>query len=234
MPDPTVTIPRGGRVRLRINSRSGRILVTAEERTDIIVEKGDARITTGDEGQVVLEARGAVEVRCPEGTDILCGAISSRVEVRGRAGNVSVSTASGHIEIDEAFAADLRSISGSIAIKQCGEGGCRMSSKSGRLTADRTMKAELSTVSGRVEVGEAAGPVRLKTVSGNIEARLSGAFDASASTISGAVTLSYPDTVHPRTRFRTMSGRQRLDLPAGQDCEVSVSTLSGKLEVVVA
>jgi len=234
MPDPTVTIPRGGRVRLRINSRSGRILVTAEERPDIIVEKGDARIVTGDDGQVVLEARGAVEVRCPEGIDILCGAISSRVEVRGRAGSVSVSTASGHIEVDEAFAADLRSISGSIEIKQCGEGGCRMSSKSGRLTAARTMKAELSTVSGRVEVGEAAGPVRLKTVSGNIEARLSGAFDATASTISGGVILSYPGSVHPRTRFRTMSGRQRLDLPPGQDCEVSVSTLSGKLEVVLA
>jgi len=234
MPDPTVTIPRGGRVRLRINSRSGRILVTAEERGDIVVERGDARVSTGDDGQVLLEAHGAVEVRCPEGTDILCGAISSRVEVRGRAGSVSVSTASGHIEVEEAFAADLRSISGSIEIKRCGEGGCRMSSKSGRLSAERTMKAELSTVSGRMEIAEAAGPIRLKTVSGNIEARLSGAFDASASTISGGVTLTYPAAVHPRTRFRTMSGRQRLDLAPGQDCEVNVSTLSGKLEVVGA
>lgn len=234
--DPVVTVPKGGKVRLRINSRSGSVLVIAEERRDIAVERGaDATsIRTDDTGQVTLDVApgaGGVDVRCPLDTDVIVGGISGRVSIRGAAGSVTVGTVSGNIDVEQSATADLRSTSGSIAVGAC-QGRCRVNTKSGKATIGASGAAELCTVSGTVSIAKAGGPVLIKTVSGDVDLHCAGPNDVAVHTISGGIVVRLPAGVHPAAHIRSLRGHPRFDLAQGHDCDLVIRTLSGKIDVV--
>jgi hypothetical protein len=138
----------------------------------------------------------AVEVRVPEGTDLVIGTTSGRVIVEGRVGAISVVTASGRISIDHARSVDARTKSGRVHVGHA-EGVCRIVSASGRVTVDRCGSADATSRSGRVVLADAHGPVRATSTSGRVSVAVAGAHDVEAETVSGRIEVSYPVGVRP-------------------------------------
>jgi hypothetical protein len=138
----------------------------------------------------------AVEVRVPEGTDLVIGTTSGKVTVEGRVGAVSVLTTSGRISIDQARSLDARTKSGRVDVGHA-EGVCRIVSASGRVTVDRCGSADAASGSGRVVLADAHGHVRATSTSGKVSVAVAGAHDVEAETVSGRIEVSYPDGVRP-------------------------------------
>jgi DUF4097 and DUF4098 domain-containing protein YvlB len=240
------TLPLHGAARLRISNRSGRVLVVCEERTDILVERGvdsPAGVDSEAPGQYRMAGdhggSSTIELRCPAGTDLVIGTLSGRVEVKGRAGAVVISTASGSIDVERALAVDLRSLSGDIAIGSC-LGNCRLHTKSGKVHVAASGRAEVSTISGRVTLAHecddtpCSDELKVRTASGGVEVDAMGPHNMSINTLSGSVTVRLPQEVHPSAKIRSLSGRPRIAVDPGTDCEVAVSTMSGRVELVTS
>lgn len=232
----SLSIP--GHAELRLNTSSGKVLVVAEERDDILVERG---VSSPDDverdatGRLrMTSARGGsadLELRCPAGTDLVAGTISGSVELRGRFGVVRVTTVSANVDADAADELDVRSISGSIRVELCA-GGCLLRTKSGRTEVGKARDARVSTISGEISIDETTGTVRAQTVSGSIDIGTERDGDVAVQTMSGSVRVAVPDGVHPHTRLRSLSGRPRSECEEGSDCRIAVRSLSGKIEVV--
>ncbi|MBI5947326.1 MAG: DUF4097 family beta strand repeat protein [Chloroflexi bacterium] len=220
-----------------MTTRSGKVTVIAEPRTDLLVESGGdslGEVATDESGVVSLKARNGSKtllLRCPEDTAVTVGAASGNVELRGRFSRASVTTASASIQVERAGRLDLRSASGDIDVGECVEA-CRIQTMSGKARVGKARKAAVSTVSGRVDVDEAAGDIQVNTASGRVELGCRGTGDVSVKTMSGAVTVRLPEGIRPQTRLRSLSGKSRVDCPEGDDCRVAVSSFSGKIEVV--
>lgn len=232
-----VSVP--GSAELHLSTSSGQVLVSAEEREDVLIEEGapsSERIEHDTTGRVRLtSAKGgsaALEVRCPIGSDVAVGTISGKVTLRGQLGSVRVTTVSANVEIESAEELDVRSIAGSIEVDRC-TGRCRLQTKSGRAfcggSADET---SASTLSGEIRLGETRGRVHAQSVSGSIEVGMAARGDVKVHTISGSVRVRVPEDVRPSARLRSISGKPRNECPPGQDCEIRVQSMSGKIEVV--
>ncbi len=239
MSDQRIVLPVPGHAEVHLTTRSGRVTVTAEERQDLHIESDaplrDDRIDVDPTGRVSLKSgrggSGWLEIRCPTGTDVVVGTVAGRVELRGQLGAVRVTTVSGSIEVDRAEALDVRSISGSIEVAQCA-GQCRLQTKSGRAVVGSAGDAEVSTLSGQIRLDEATGNVRAQTASGRVEVGTQGKGDVAVQTMSGSVRVEVPKGVRPTARLRSLTGRPRCDCEEGDDCEIAVQSLSGKIEVV--
>ena len=222
---------------MRVATQSGRVTVVAEERADFVFETRKPWIEdviVGEEGEVapVLD-RGSRDIRvlCPLGTDVVIGTQSGLAELQGELGRVKVRTQSGHIELERAEMADLRSESGDITVDACGDR-CRVSTKSGKATVGSSGATEVMTVSGSILLEGAAGQVRAKSASGTVAIRTSGKHDVAVETFSGSVRVCVPENVHPEAMLKTASGSMSVDCEQGSDCRVAVRTMSGKVEVV--
>jgi DUF4097 and DUF4098 domain-containing protein YvlB len=222
---------------LRVQSRSGKVLVVAEPRDDVEAETDEVEAFLADGGKtiVVRSARGGskpLTVHCPIDTDLDVGTQSGSVQLRGKFGNVHVTTASGNIEVDEADDVDLRSMSGSLQLRLC-HGRCRLNAVSGKIDIGSVDAAQVASVSGSIHVGSALGDVKARSVSGNVELGASGSGRIAIQTVSGGVRIALPQGTEPETRFKTR-GRVRCDFPRGDDCRIECASLSGSIEVVPA
>ncbi|MDZ4278585.1 MAG: DUF4097 family beta strand repeat-containing protein [Dehalococcoidia bacterium] len=212
--------------------------VTAEERADILIESGapaEDRIERDATGRIALtSARGGsarLDVRVPAGTDLVVGTLSGRAELRGPLGEVRVTTVSGSVEVERAETLDVRSVSGSIEVKDC-SGRCRLATKSGRATCGSVGDALVSTLSGEVQVERVERSAKVQSASGRVELGAQGQGDIAVQTMSGAVRVAFPRGVRPRALLKSLTGRPRCECEEGDDCEVKVRSLSGKIEVV--
>src|SRR4051794_23584948 len=117
---------------IRIAAGSGSINVTAEARGD--VDAGSGGLVEREDGVVkVVGHRNSttLNVRCPEGADVVIGTRSGSITLTGQFGAVRAQTMSGKIDVhDAATSADIRTMSGSIHVGQC-TGMCRAKTKSG-------------------------------------------------------------------------------------------------------
>ena len=222
---------------LRLQSRSGRVEVIAEPREDVLAE-GDAIEALVDDDGATLRIRNghgrkSFSVRCPAGTDISVGTQSGAVRLVGDFGTVSVTTATGTIELDSADEADLRTMASPIIVHSC-RGRCRMNSGSGRLQAGHVGAASAGSMSGSIEIERVIGPLKARSVSGSIRAGCGGEGAIAVKTVSGRVQLSLPQGTAPRTHFKSMSGRISCDCPEGSDVLVEAMSVSGSIEVVPA
>jgi len=180
-------------VRLRIEIPKGRIKVVAQETEVTSVEltalHGDAAAEAwiaaaevaqnGDE--IVVRIRkaglglfwggGAIEARvhAPLGSAATLSTGSGAIETIGRLGEVSASSGSGAIRLDDSGEARARTGSGDIAIETCA-GSVDVKTGSGRITVGKVgANALIITGSGHAELAEAMGDARLTTGSGDIE-----------------------------------------------------------------
>jgi DUF4097 and DUF4098 domain-containing protein YvlB len=217
--------------RLRVSSTSGRVRVTAEARSDLVVDKGGEAVPA-DDGFVEVRPRrrsDAVEVRCPAGTAVIVGTISGDVELSGQLGSARVTTVNGSITAAAVGEADMRTVSGKVEIGDC-RGGCRVSTKSGRITVGEAGDADVSTVSGKIRIGWMSGAALMRTVSGSITLGSRGGGPITARTVSGSVAVTLPAGVRPALRV-TGLGRVRCDCEQGNDVTVDVTTVSGAVDV---
>jgi DUF4097 and DUF4098 domain-containing protein YvlB len=228
----------GSHLELRITARSGRVVVHAEERTDVAVIEGneDLGVSRAEHCLSLSAGRSGssnLEVRCPLGTNLTVGTGSGRVQLHGTLGAVRVTTASGRIELEEASVADLRSASGDIHAMRCSSF-CRVQTASGRADVGSCGSGELTTQSGRVLVGQASGRVRVCTASGGVDVGGDGHQDMAVQTISGSVRVRLPRHVRPATHLYSTHHTPRCELEAGDDCRIAVQSMHGKIEVVPA
>jgi DUF4097 and DUF4098 domain-containing protein YvlB len=229
-----VVPPADARVRVRITTVSGRVTVTAESRTGVVVDRGGMARAGADGAVEVRAARpsDSVEVRCPEGTDVVVGTRSGNVELRGRFGVVGVTSQSGSIRASAATEADLRTVSGRVELGSC-EGRCRLSTTSGRITVGVTRDADVSTTSGSIAVGDASGAVQVRSVSGSVQVASEARGPITVSTVSGSITIQLPRNVRPRVRASGL-GKVRNGFEAGDDIVVDVANVSGSIRLVPA
>jgi DUF4097 and DUF4098 domain-containing protein YvlB len=169
----------------------------------------------------------AVEVRVPEGTDLVIGTTSGKVTVEGRVGAVSVLTTSGRISIDQARSVDARTTSARVHVGHA-EGVCRIVSASGRVEVDRCGAADAASGSGQVVLGDAHGHVRATSTSGKVSVAVAGAHDVEAETVSGRIEVSYPDGVRPLV---VSPDDAVAEATPGHDCTVVARSGSGRIVV---
>jgi ribosomal protein L35AE/L33A len=214
---------------VRITATSGRIQVTAEDRSDVAIEGGQAHPMGG-----VLELKGSssgIAARVPVGTDLVIGSHSGAVELRGDLGAVRITTRSGAVRVERCRDLDARTVSGRVEVGMV-TGDARIRAASGRVAIERVEgDLAVTSVSGRVEVGEVVGALHATTVQGRIEAGLVGAASARCESVSGGISISVPSGVRPRTSLRAVSGRCVCEVPEGDDCDVVGRSVSGKIVV---
>jgi DUF4097 and DUF4098 domain-containing protein YvlB len=214
---------------LTVTTSSGRVVITGEDRPDIVVD-GKAAIEDGDDGGVMVRASSSsLDVRCPAGTDVRVGTSSGGVELRGRLGDARVTTSSSSIRVEDVDALELRSSSGSIEVGTC-VGYCRLQTASGSVTVDDAGDVDISTKSSSIRVGRAAGG-KVHSVSGSIELGATGVGDLEVRSISGSVKVTLPEGARPRFRLRSVSGKIRCDCDEGDDGNISIATTSGSIQV---
>jgi DUF4097 and DUF4098 domain-containing protein YvlB len=213
---------------VRVTTKSGAVLVVGEDRGDVLVRGAPARPVDGG-GLEVGGRSGAVEVRVPSGTDVIVGAGSGRVELRGRLGDARVTTGSGSIGAEHCARLDARTGSGSLSVGIC-EGPCRLHTGSGSVRVGRAGDADVVTGSGTV-VAEHVDGARVKTGSGSVTLGLERAGDVKVHAHSGSVTVTVPPGLRPRTRLTARSGSVRCDCEPGEDGEIDVVTGSGGIVV---
>lgn len=221
-------------VTLRVQSRSGRVRVIAEPREDVEARGERLEATEQDDGRV-LQVRagrgsGAVEVRCPAGTDLVVGTHSGSVQLEGKLGEVSVTTVSGSIEVDAADQADLRSMGGSIHINACRER-CRLSTVSGTITGGEAGSVAASSMAGAIKFARVRGAFKARSVSGNIEAACDGEGPIKLKTVSGRVSITLPNGTAPDAFVKSLSGRVECVCPPGDDVRIDAMSVSGSIQV---
>jgi hypothetical protein len=209
---------------VRISTSSGAVHVRAEaDRSECwsSVAALDVSPFTVDGGS------SAVDVRVPEGTDLVIGTTSGKVTVEGRVGAISVLTTSGRISIDQARSVDARTKSARVHVGYA-EGVCRVVSASGRVTVDRCGAADAASGSGQVVLGDAHGHVRATSTSGKVSVAVAGAHDVEAETVSGRIEVSYPDGVRPLV---VSPDDDVATVTQGHDCTVVARSGSGRVVI---
>ena len=115
------------------------------------------------------------------------------------------------VELPRGSRLDLASMSGDVTVQKIGD--VRIRSMSGDVKLSGVAKADVQTISGDVRIEEAAGPVRLHTVSGTALVSTSGAA--------------------PQVEFQSASGSLDWAGVCGKDCHLSAETVSGELRLSV-
>ena len=209
---------------VRISTSSGAVHVRAEaDRTECW-----SSVAALDVSPFTVDGdSSAVDVRVPEGTDLVIGTTSGKVTVEGRVGAISVLTTSGRISIDRARSVDARTTSARVHVGYA-EGVCRIVSASGSVTVDRCGSADAASGSGQVVLGDAHGHVRATSTSGKVSVAVAGAHDVEAETVSGRIEVSYPDGVRPLV---VSPDDDVAAATQGHDCTVVARSGSGRVVV---
>jgi len=211
---------------VRVTTTSGAVTVSAEADLHDVVAEGRPIQLDGSTATIDSPGR-RLDVRVPEGVDLVIGATSGRVVVRGRVGSVAVVSSSGRVEIDDAASVDVRARSGRVRIGRS-RGETRVVSHSGRVEIGHCGLADVAVTSGRIVLRDAAGPVRVHCASGRVEVTMAGAHDVEAETVSGRVSISLPHGTRARVDARPSGS---VTAPGDHDCVVTARTGSGRIDV---
>lgn len=211
---------------VRITSTNHRVKVVAEDRDDVAVT-GPARLTIGQDGSATIDdVSSRIEVRIPDGADVIVGTTSARIDVVGRVGRAAVVSESGAINIDQAAQVDARTVSARVTVGHV-DGGCRVRTRSGRVEIGGCGDADVSTTSGRISLSDVTGTVKSNCVTGRTTIEMAGAHDVEVETVSGRVTISMPAGV--RVHRPEVHGAEA-DADTF-DCTVSARSVSGRVDV---
>lgn len=178
---------------VRVAATNERIRIIAEKRSDIVVD-GGAKLDQAGASLTIEGVGDRLTVRIPEGTDIVVGTTSARVEIEGAAGVVAVTTESGRISVEAAESVDARTVNGRIKLGRI-EGDCRVRTHNGRVEVKSCASPDVATRNGRVHLSDVDGVARAHSVSGRISIEMSSAHDVFAETVNGRIDISMPHGV---------------------------------------
>jgi DUF4097 and DUF4098 domain-containing protein YvlB len=229
MPD---TVDAPGKPEVRITAGSGSITVVAEARLDVFVDDQGVVDPAEDGAYEVTASRRSrsFTVRCPEGSSVMVGTRSGALHLTGALGPVRATTMSGSITVDRAASVDLRAMSGSITVGSCA-GDCRVKTKSGSTHVGTAGSAEIHIGSGRVVVDHVEAAASVRAVSGSVTIEAGGRGPIQIETMSGSINVTLPNGCKPSVRAKSLSSRPKIDCETGEDCRVTVKTLSGAVSV---
>jgi DUF4097 and DUF4098 domain-containing protein YvlB len=212
---------------LEITSRSGDVVVWGRPIARPEVLRGRAEVDV--DGTVRSHGSDLVEIACPEGSDVVIGSSSGRVDCHGVLGRVAVTGRSGRISIDDARQVEIRTSSGNVAVGRCAES-CRVAVDSGTVTIESAGSVDITVASGGVRVG-ATGGALVRGGSGPVELGLVGAGAVDVCTVSGSVSVSVPPECAPGLELVSRSGLVRSEVDPGRDGRLAVETSSGSITV---
>jgi DUF4097 and DUF4098 domain-containing protein YvlB len=219
IPAPLKITSRSGNVHVRVVPGGGLVVIsgTTEE-----LENGTIHIRRAPSDSVI-------EVECAPDTDVTVGTLSGKVELAGALGAVRIATVSGRIRVEQAARVDVRTKSGLVEIGDCA-GPCRVMTTSSNVHIRRAGQATVAAVSGSVLL-EHVDAAEVKSISGKVLMAVGGAERVSVRTVSGKVDVRVPSSVRPATQLRSISGRINDACPPGDDCQITVSSVSGAISV---
>ena len=212
---------------VRVSSTSYRVHVIAEDRPDVALD-GMAEVAVDGPCTTIDSVASTLTVRVPEGTDVVIGSGSGRVDVSGDVGDLAVLTDSGRIKIEQAASVDARTRTARIEIGRS-DGECRVRSESGRVEVDACCGADVATNSGRISLRQVDGPVHVHCVSGRVHVEMVAAHDVEAETVSGRVEVSLPSGVKA---WESTDATATSVAPVGCDCTVNARSVTGRVDVL--
>lgn len=242
----THVFPADGPISLSVGQRSGDLLVTAADTTEITVELRPAG-HDGDDlaGRTTVDHRpGALRIEVPRTTSLLGRSASVDITITVPTGStVDAEAGSGDIRLDGRFAdVAAKCGSGDIAVDTCDD--LRVNTGSGDVYVTEAAGARVRTGSGSIRFGSAGGTVDLESGSGSIDVeqslnsgRISAASgDVRVATVDGRVELktasgdiSADRAVEGNLRARTASGNVSVGIVAGTAANLDVSSISGSI-----
>jgi hypothetical protein len=183
----SATLPVKGPVNFQLHAQSGDIDVVCTDKAQVAISVSDAP---------------------PE--DVALYAFGDRVEASFR-GRRSLRRGKLRVELPKGSKLDLSSMSGDVTAQKLGE--VRIRTMSGDVKLSSVGKADVQTISGDVRIDDAAGPVRLHTVSGHGIVNTAGAA--------------------PQVEYQSASGNLDWSGLCAKDCHLSAETVSGDLRLAV-
>lgn len=242
----THRFPADGPISLSVGQRSGDLVVTATDATEVLVELRPAGPRGDDVAQrtEVDHRPGALRIEVPRTTSIVGRSASVDIAVTVPTGStVAAESGSGDIRLDGRFAdVSAKCGSGDIAVDTCDD--LQLTTGSGDVYVTESAGARVRTGSGSIRIGTAGGTVELESGSGTIEVeqplssgRISAASgDLRVATVDGRVelkTASGDITAHRgvegELRARTASGNVSVGIVAGTAANLEVSSISGSI-----
>jgi DUF4097 and DUF4098 domain-containing protein YvlB len=215
---------------LRISTHSGSVTVIGEDRIDVVVDEPGADIASTSDGVEVVGRSTPITVRAPTGTEVFVGTASGSVALRGRLGDVHVTTRSGRIDAEHVHSADARSRSGNIAVERC-EDLCRCCSRSGDVRVGQAHTVDLMTASGSVDA-ETVDTATVRAGSGEVRLGVAEVDAVDVDAHSGSVEITIPAGVRPAVDLLAGSGSVRCDCTPGDHGSLRVRTRSGDVSVI--
>ena len=183
---------------------------TAEEvidQVDLIVTRGHLRISV-PERRLLRTPAFAITVSTPPDVDVRVTGASATASLRGRLGEVTLTSSSGDLGVEHCTALHARSASGDV--------------RAGRVEGP----ADVGNAAGDVRVADARGPLQVRTASGDV---LLGSVttDATVRTASGDVRVDR--AASGRLRLVTVSGDATVGVAPGLRIWLDVQTVSGRM-----
>ena len=158
----------------------------------------------------------------------MVGTVSGDVDLQGSLGAVRVTSTSGSITVDTVESADLRTLSGRATVEQC-TGLCRASTKSGKINIGAAGGGSLShRVGRRAHRRDERGRGAHRQRQGRHPVRRAG--PRAGRTISGSIEVTLPPGVRPNVLAKGR-GKVRCECEEGNDVDIEISTVSGKIEI---
>ena len=216
--------------RVLVSNRSGAVVIRAEEIGAISVEGGTA--VSLPDGSVRIDPdrpSDEVRVRCAAGSDLVIGTGSGAVRVIGRFGDLHVTTKSGPVEIEEAAAIEVHSISGRVAVSRC-DGHCHIVTVNGRIEVGAVESLAAASTAGKITAAS-VGWAKVRTVSGSVLLGSGAPPSVSVRSVSGSIEVALPRGTAPHAALKSVSGSIRNECASGTDGEVDALTISGRIRV---
>ena len=211
---------------VRVTTASAAVHVTADADVRTVVAE---RVPIAlDQSTATIDSTSTrVDLRVPEGMDLVIGTTSGRVRIAGAVGSVAVVTTSGNVQIDDAASVDVRTKSGRVVVAKARDE-ARVNSRSGKVEIDHCGAADVTTTSGRIVLRNVEGAARAHCASGRVDITMAGAHDVAAETVSGRISISLPEGT--RALIDTPSAGS-VAVSGEHDCVVTARSGSGKVDV---
>ncbi|MFG1604380.1 DUF4097 domain-containing protein [Actinoplanes sp. NPDC049265] len=233
---------RSAPVTVALSVRSGRVDITAEDRTSVLAEVrpadgSDASRQAAENTQIALDGdtlvvrapeqhgwgfrRGGklrVTVRVPADSSLACDLGPADLQATGRYAQARVKMASGDLRLDDVTGdADLESASGDLTVGRIG-GSLRVHSASGDMRiGDVTGDVSAEAASGDIQITGIGASSNIKTASGDIKVGLLRAGESRISAASGDVKVGVLAGTGVWLDVSTASGKTRNELTMGTD-----------------
>ncbi len=154
--------------------------------------------------------RAQIRMTVPERSSLKLGTASADVRASVDLDRVSVSTASGNVELVEAGTVSVKTASGDVYIERV-RGDLTVKSASGDVRAGHLDGAtNVTTASGDLNVEVARGPLSATSASGDVRVARYMGDDVEASTMSGDLVLALPSGISVKLKAHTLSGKVHL------------------------